>query len=350
MSSAMKKDDTVILGCIHSQGATQAARPQFIEIDHTGRVIRSQTVFTSTYRVPVSMDYCKGRLFVCGYRGEATGSNKDAWVAVLDAQYSVIFETPLGDPNIFNSSESIVATPDGGFVVEYVADSTNYNDSWCTYFVKYDSTFQQDWTRKLPLSGRSLVRDISLLSDNAILFGGDFQDSINDPIKGLIGKIDLQGEFQWMHAYQQNPTTRREYVKVAKELPSGHLVFTGYTFPDDPSHIITSDTWLFLTDSNGCIIPSECESIPLGMEAETSSISPLTLYPNPAGDFVYLSLSADESPARYEVYSITGQLVVAGEVASVLQDINTQKLVSGLYVVRVYQKGKLVGIEKFSKL
>lgn len=348
-TSSIKNDSVIILGCTRSSGSLGSTRPFFIEITYTGRVLNTQNLPFNSYRALVSMYFLDGKIFICGYRGETSGTEKDAWAAVLDTQYNILFETSLGEPNIFNSSESIVATPDGGFMVEYVADSTNYTGSWHSYFVKYDTAFQQEWIRKLPLSGRSLVRDISLLRDGSILFGGDFQDSINDPIKGLIGKINLQGEFQWMHAYQQNPTTRREYVKVAKELPSGHLIFTGYTFPDDPSGIITPDTWLFLTDSNGCIVPSECESLPLGVKTGMPAVGPLTLYPNPAGEFVHLSLPANELPDTYTVYNMTGTRVASGNVQSVFHTVDIKNLTHGLYLLVIHQDGNLLATGKFVK-
>lgn len=351
MSSVVKLNGNIVLVGIHQQGATQAARPQFIEIDTSGSVLNSYTHFTSTYRIPVSVDYRQGKLFVCGYRGEASGSDKDAWVAVYDTQYNLLFETSLGDPEIFNSSQSIVATPDGGFMATYTADSVAYTGSYQSYFVKYDSSYQEEWHRQLPLGGRCIVRDITLLNDGSILFGGDFRDSTKAPyrVRGLIGKLNMNGTFEWMRSYQQSPTTLREYVKVGNELPSGHLVFTGYTFPDHPSNIITSDTWLFMTDANGCIVPSACDSIPLGMEREPAESSPLTLFPNPAGAYLHLSLPASELPATYTIYNVTGSIVASGKVESVLHRVDTGHLSSGLFVVAVEQDGRRLATGKFEK-
>lgn len=349
MSSVVKPDGNIILVCIHQQGATQAARPQFIEIDTSGSVLNSYTHFTSTYRIPVSMDYHEGKLFVCGYRGEASGSDKDAWVAVYDTQYNLLFETSLGDPEIFNSSESIVATPDGGFMVSYVADSLAYTGSYHSYFVKYDSSYQEEWRRQLPLSGTSIIRDLTLLRDSTVLFGGEYDDYPNHPSVGYIGKIDLSAKIMWIRLHTLDPTTLYEIIKVGKELPSGHLVFTGYTFPDHPSNIITSDTWLFMTDANGCIVPSKCDSIPLGVEREMSVHSSLTLFPNPAGAYLHLSLPASELPATYTLYNMTGRMEASGQIESVLQTVNTGHLASGLYVVVVEQEGRRIATGKFVK-
>lgn len=349
MSSAVKQDRNIILAGIHQQGATQAARPQFIEIDTSGSVLNSYTHFTSTYRIPVSVDYRQGKLFICGYRGESSGSDKDAWVAVYNTQYNLLFENSLGNPEIFNSSESIVATPDGGFMVSYTADSVAYTGSYHSYFVKYDSGYQEEWRRQLPLSGTSIIRDLTLLRDSTVLFGGEYDDYPNHPSSGYIGKIDLSGNFRWIRIHKQHDTTIFERVRVAKELPSGNLVFTGNTFPDHPSNIITSDTWLFMTDANGCIVPSECDSIPLGMDREPAVSSLLTLFPNPAGAYLHLSLLASELPATYTLYNMTGRMEASGQIESVLQTVNTGHLASGLYVVVVEQDGRRLATGKFEK-
>lgn len=348
-TSVIKNDSTIILGCTRDLGTQSSIRPQFIEISHVGQVIVNHISFTTGYRALVSMDYHVGRIFICGYRGEASGSDKDAWVAVYDTQYNLLFETALGDPEIFNSSQSIVATPDGGFMVTYTADSVAYTGSYHSYFVKYDSGYQEEWRKQLPLAGTSIIRDLTLLRDSTVLFGGEYDDYPNHPSSGYIGKIELSGNFRWIRIHKQHDTTIFERVRVAKELPSGHLVFTGNTFPDHPSNIITSDTWLFMTDANGCIVPSACDSIPLGLETETTSISPLTLYPNPAGNYVYLSLPTTVLPATYTIYNMTGRLEASGQVESVMQSVNTGHLASGLYVVVVKQDGRRIATGKFVK-
>lgn len=345
-TSVIKDDSTIILGCTRDLGTLSSIRPQFIEISHSGLVMNNHISFTTGYRALVSMVYRQGKLFVCGYRGESSGSDKDAWVAVYDTQYNLLFETALGDPEIFNSSESIVATPDGGFMVSYVADSVAYTGSYHSYFVKYDSGYQEEWRKQLPLSGTCIIRDLTLLNDSMLIFGGNY-DHPNNIQSGIIGKLDLSGNYSWIRSYKLNAGTLDEWVKVGKELPNGNLVFTGYTWPK--VSVSYSDTWLFMTDANGCIVPSECDSIPLGVETEPPVNSSLTLFPNPAGAYLHLSLTASELPATYTLYNMTGRMEASGQIESVLQTVNTGHLASGLYVVVVEQDGRRIAAGKFVK-
>jgi len=69
----------------------------------------------------------------------------------------------------------------------------------------------------------------------------------------------------------------------------------------------------------------------------------IVLYPNPAGDYIYVRNSAQEK-LPISIYSIAGQLVLKGDFMSGEQ-INVSHFSSGLYVVRVDKK-----TIKFSKL
>ena len=58
------------------------------------------------------------------------------------------------------------------------------------------------------------------------------------------------------------------------------------------------------------------------------------IYPNPARDFLYLELP-DNSFDKYEVYSLTGQLVAQGKCNSTLEKIDLSTLSTGLYIFKV---------------
>jgi hypothetical protein len=118
---------------------------------------------------------------------------------------------------------------------------------------------------------------------------------------------------------------------------------TGNMISVSPS--VTTTYTVYGTDSNGCVnfaaftqTVSSCTSLQqLGVGS-----SEFVVYPNPSnGNFVVQGLSAGMS---VEVYNTIGQLVIRTE--SVSDSVAINDLSTGLYIVTITEKGKLIGIKK----
>lgn len=73
---------------------------------------------------------------------------------------------------------------------------------------------------------------------------------------------------------------------------------------------------------------------------ETSERTLLTAFPNPFSEEIQLSNTIPSAMWNYEVYSLTGQLLYAGALATNERRIETKEWKSGMYVVHLSAKGQ----------
>ena len=71
---------------------------------------------------------------------------------------------------------------------------------------------------------------------------------------------------------------------------------------------------------------------------EEDAVEAISVYPNPARDFVYVGVNNDLSIQRVEVFNVTGQRVLS----STETEINVSEWESGVYVVRVTADDRIV--------
>lgn len=64
-------------------------------------------------------------------------------------------------------------------------------------------------------------------------------------------------------------------------------------------------------------------------------INPITLFPNPANEYIILNLLGYTAETTYEIFDTYGRVVSNGKIKSLETIIPTQNLVSGKYIVRV---------------
>ena len=63
------------------------------------------------------------------------------------------------------------------------------------------------------------------------------------------------------------------------------------------------------------------------------------LYPNPAGEVLYVTVSG-ESSFEYRIYSLSGRMVATGLSQDERVTVNVSSLPSGIYILRVTSEGK----------
>ncbi|MCK4662192.1 MAG: T9SS type A sorting domain-containing protein [Bacteroidales bacterium] len=73
------------------------------------------------------------------------------------------------------------------------------------------------------------------------------------------------------------------------------------------------------------------------------------LYPNPATDYINISLSHNNQTNKFEIYDITGKLILSEKLISTLTKIHITGLSKGLYFYRIKNNNKTIGTGKFIK-
>ena len=93
----------------------------------------------------------------------------------------------------------------------------------------------------------------------------------------------------------------------------------------------------FATPNNqyGYGIPDFGLAVSNGLSLETFSKNDFILYPNPASDFISISLPLSIDKARVAIYSISGQKVVDKEITTQSASISLKALSKGMYIYKV---------------
>lgn len=76
----------------------------------------------------------------------------------------------------------------------------------------------------------------------------------------------------------------------------------------------------------------------VSLEEESNPIN-ISLFPNPAQDFIQLKSTTQEVD-HYELYSLSGKLVQNGKIFSKTQSIDISSLKSGSYIIKVFNKNQ----------
>lgn len=81
---------------------------------------------------------------------------------------------------------------------------------------------------------------------------------------------------------------------------------------------------------------------------EQSDLS-LSIYPNPAQDFVTISIAKNFGSGTYTMLDVTGKMVANGDITSEKTNINIQDMAAGVYVMQVTLDGKKIADQKIVK-
>ena len=93
---------------------------------------------------------------------------------------------------------------------------------------------------------------------------------------------------------------------------------------------------------SGLVAPSQNESNKVAADLKVS------LYPNPAKDYVFLNLGSNTSPVNVELLDIQGRVISTIKTSEPALKWETANLVNGLYFFRI-QKGEQVEVHKLMK-
>jgi hypothetical protein len=151
-----------------------------------------------------------------------------------------------------------------------------------------------------------------------------------------------------------NPEVTNCYPDTHIEGNDQYLFLDEYAFVSDQSNIssgqITLKTYVYhiLSDDEGALVdvwfPStQAYTIPYSIhfidnspsDIKENSLPELTVFPNPANDYLTIQIEGHSDLSEYTILSVTGATVLQGQTSSII-DVRT--LSPGLYVLRLLAK------------
>jgi hypothetical protein len=325
---------------------------------------------TSQYDSPLQIFAAAGKIYIVGVRNFIDTADPymfDGLLLILNDDGSFIdlkiYHEELGDVYL----NSIVPCADGGFFLGGQTNKTGQNEG---YLIKIDSSGIVLWSRNYPTYYSAYFTAYD--NERIILSGALVTQSL---FKGKLGIIDTSGSVVWDRTYQYE--TDFEHYR-AMPLNNGNIVSVGLTFTEDENNggyigcysptgeviwqrrynynedtdfftnvIETSDggllingsaddgfegggsnLWLVKLDSMGCLEPN-CW---VGLEGVEPNNLGISLFPNPANDWLNFKLQNTTIAVTLELFSIAGQRVMNAKLTAPLEAIQVSHLPAGLYL------------------
>ncbi len=159
---------------------------------------------------------------------------------------------------------------------------------------------------------------------------------------GLIMKADSLGNLLWKRSYDYGSDS--DFFLDFIETKDGGLLVSGVLIEEIAPGIFDPNTWLLKLDADGCLNPQDCE---VGI-TDMPLPDVLTIYPNPASE--YLNLKIEQGQGTYTVllYDATGRLVQHATLTGIGTHIlEVNQLQTGVYICTVRAaNGDLMGHER----
>jgi len=270
------------------------------------------------------------------------------FIFAIDSMGSVIWNWE-GSPSLDQSARGLSCNENGnwGYTVSHIVYESELSFKIQPKYILRDSNFE--------LLSETILDDADsfynrLLDVIPLTDGGYFGVGVNAEYGAQVPhayawmcRIDADGNVLWEHkvnAFPESPFSVIQYLNSAVELPGGSIVVAGYSEANsDPKN------WglLIKVTKDGCI-DTLCTTTSL-LDQITKAQNSVTVYPNPARDYLVFDMNDNTDLARAEIFDMTGRRV---QWSFVKPGINVVMLdhqinITGLYAWRVVsERGSLL--------
>jgi hypothetical protein len=219
------------------------------------------------------------------------------------------------------------------------------------FAAKFDLAGNNLWVRTFGSSGNDYGRGMALDSDgNAYLAGtieGNELHYSNSMVATTMGgnhaivfKIGTDGALLDLLLADNIPPYGTSYGNAVAVDDQDNILFTGgfsasVAFGDD---ILTSTASINWQDMFVCKLFNDFS---IGMDASASREQDVRIYPNPASDRIFITVSGADAAQgmEVEIYSMTGGLVRKASAQHSMMTVNVEGLVDGMYIIAVRSNG-----------
>ena len=262
-----------------------------------------------------------GSYFADGYAlsfdGDVSGNHGvlDGWLVHLDTSGALVWSHAFGgsaDDEFFCLSR----TSDGGMIASGGAKSADGDlpgnkGDWDAWMVRFDGTGAMLWTKNYGGSGGDIAYYVTETSDGGFLLAaysksadGDVPDNKGGWDDWII-KTDFAGNITWSGTYGGSLD---DYARSVLETASGRIFVSGTSGSQDGNvggnHGLY-DYWMFKLSPQ-----------PVGVQENTSrKAEPFGIFPNPAKDFVTITLPAGTENTEMIITDNCGRTLLKKEIS-----------------------------------
>ncbi len=215
---------------------------------------------------------------------------------------------------------------------EYLLSGTPSNlSNHFTRTIKVDTSGIVLWDKLNDFEADGIDQYYSRRNSNGKIISIGLIDADN---AGFISLADHSGDLQWFRRYNYNSNT--DFFTDVLETSDGGLLIDGSA--TDPG-AGGQNLWIVKLDSMGCLEP-DCW---VGLESVEANKLGVSIFPNPANDWLSFKLQNTTQAVALELFSIAGQRVMNTKLTAPLEAIQVSHLPVGLYLAKFTLKdGKSV--------
>ena len=261
----------------------------------------------------------------------------DYWVLKLDESGNIEWQRILGGSEN-DIAYAVAQSIDGNFLIGGHVFSSDgnitghhgFDDAW---FVKLDPLGEIIWKRTLGgVNGETLHNDgLIVPTDDGGAYVGLYSSSWDGHFGMNYGiydvwlvKLDELGGIEWKKNYGGSDWDIIMDIQLTVE---NEIIFSGVTASND--YDVTQnyggayDLWV--------VKLNRFEPIPVDFTA------PISLFPNPANDFLNVKADSSYLGNSYEISNLLGQIVLRGELLEELTSISIDQIESSTYFLRIQE-------------
>lgn len=314
-----------------------------IKLDNSGN-IQWQNTFGSIYHDDGTQirQTSDGNYIVSGSYSFFPTDTSDFWILKLDTSGAIIWQKTYGG-TLRESPYDIQQTNDGGYILAGYTQSNDgdvvgnhgQGDAW---MIKLNSSGDMQWKKTFGGTSSDYGEAIKQTLDGGYVIAGNAQSTNGDVIGNhgssdfWIIKTDASGNIQWQKTLGGSSfDIARGIIQIA----DGTYIVVGGSYStngDITENKGLNDSWMV-----------KIQTEQLSTE-ENNINNHISIYPNPAKDFIYL----DNLPggATIHITDMSGRKLFRQKYPDKKITINTSQLINGVYIIQVEYEGKSVLSEK----
>lgn len=269
---------------------------------------------------------------------------ESAWVVKLSNTGSIQWQKCIGR-GYYSKATDVKQCSDGGYIVACekmvpVGTEMGYSQG---YVIKLTSSGNVEWEKQLGGNRDDFLNSIQETVDGGFIVGGSTYSWDGDlqgtPYLGNLDywiiKLSSIGNIEWQRRIGGNNVDRLFSILQTSDL--------GYILAGETKSKNNDVIGLHLNGSNSYYYDMWIVKLSPNVSTELfENVESIRTYPNPAQEYLNLQVDPSLLNHSYQIYSITGQLVLSGEVTSENMKLHLGSISDGIYLLKIGDQTKKI--------
>ncbi len=187
-------------------------------------------------------------IYVAGYTNSFGNGLFDFYFFKTDFQGNLLFEKTYGGSN-FEKLHGAVMMPDTTFILvgETLSNDTELEDM---YLMRLKSNGDTIWTKTIGSTGKDIAKNVNIVNDSTVIVVGDYFVTDSLMQKGIVMKININGNIDWTNYTGQNGNFSLNDVTINNNI----IRAVGSNFLINNGQTVFTHIYRYLANVDGSVI------------------------------------------------------------------------------------------------